>query len=178
MKKRTRILCFIPLLIFISFGIWNYFYGWTPPEFSPELFHTVSVDLLLIKHPGAYEVIHNLIIQGKIIYMNIIHSQLQLYLEGVIPLRVNCCFFPQAFQYRIGDTIYLKGFAYLYLNSNLSVNFDLSKGYFLATDGYKLTSYSLQISIGGLAIILIVLFTLFKIKPDLSFKRRGGEDPA
>lgn len=165
---------FIPLLLLISFGVWNYYNGWTPPEFSPDLFHTITPDVLIIKHPGVYEVFYNLIINGRIIYMEIIDNQLQIYLEGIIPIRVNCCYIPQVIQYKIGDTVYFKGFAYFYFNSSFSINLDITKGYFLATDGYKLVSYSLILSLGGLAIILLVLFSLFKMNRDLSFKRKEG----
>ncbi|MHA1301146.1 MAG: hypothetical protein ACTSO9_17130 [Candidatus Helarchaeota archaeon] len=178
MKKRTRILFFIPLLLFISFGVWNYYYGWRPPEFSPELFHTVSVDTITIKHPGSYEMYFNLILNGRIIFMEIVDNQLQLYLQGVIPIRINCCFIPQAYQYSIGDTVYLKGFAYFYFNTSLKPNSNFLDGYFLATEGHKHTSYSLYLSIGGLAIVLIVLFSIFKMKKDFSFIRREGDSDA
>ncbi|MFX1449696.1 MAG: hypothetical protein ACFFCM_02565 [Promethearchaeota archaeon] len=175
MKKYNRIIYFIPLILFISFGIWNYYYGWHPPEFSPDLFHTVSVDLITIKHPGAYEVFHNLIINGRIIFFEFDkNNHLQLYLQGIIPLRVNCCFFPQALEYRIGDIVYLKGWSYFYFNRSLSLNSNILNGYFLAIDGHKHISYSLLISLLGLFIVLLVLFTTFKINRDLSFERRGG----
>jgi hypothetical protein len=175
LKNRTRVLCFIPLILFMSFGVWNYYFGWRPPEFSPELFHDVSADAITIKHPGSYEVYFNLILNGRIIWMEIMNDQLQLYLQCIIPLRVNCCFTPQAFQYGLGDIVYLKGFAYFYVNQSLSLNTRITDGYFLATESHELESYSMLISFSGLGIILLVLFTLFKMRKDLSFTRRGAE---
>ena len=176
MKNRTRLIFFIPLVFFISFGVWNYYYGWNPPEFSPELFHSVNADIITVKHPGSYEIYHNLILNGRIMYMEIKDNQLQLYLEGIIPLRVNCVFTPQALQLRIGDLVYLKGFSFFYFNTNLQLNTDLLEGYFLATDVHKQESYSLYLSLFGLAIVLGVLFTLFIMKKDFSFIRRGEEN--
>ncbi|MFX0139901.1 MAG: hypothetical protein ACFFDN_40040 [Candidatus Hodarchaeota archaeon] len=174
MRNRTRVICFIPLILLISFGVWNYYYGWRPPEFSPDLFHTVGADVITIKKPGTYEIFHNLIINGKIIYMDFIDGKVQLYLQGIIPLRVNCCF-PQALEYRIGDDIYLKGWSYFYFNTSLSLNSNILDGYFLAIEGHKLISYKFPISLIGLTLVLLILFTLFKMKRDLSFLRRGGE---
>ncbi|MHA1250110.1 MAG: hypothetical protein ACTSRP_08990 [Candidatus Helarchaeota archaeon] len=145
MKKITRLALLSSIFLLFLFGYINYF-TYVPPKDINE-YHGVSVNRLL-KRPEDYESF-KIIICEKVDEINYTVKYI-LIITDIGTLTLNCSKIDIS-GLKKGSFVYFKGVSLLE-----------TKGYILVSDFHIQESYSLQLSLIGLVIVILILFFVLK----------------
>ncbi|MHA1270374.1 MAG: hypothetical protein ACTSPY_11345 [Candidatus Helarchaeota archaeon] len=161
MKTRTRILLFSSFFLMFLFGYINYLI-YLPPQ-NVNNYYSVSINNL-IKHSEDYEGF-NIIINGNINNISI-SEKTAIFHTDIGDLVFNCSNIDIS-SLSTGDFVYFKGTSFL-----------ITKGYIQVSEVRIQVSYSLELSLIGLVIALLLLFVVLKFDwKSFSFQiRKNKED--
>ncbi len=164
MRALIRVILLLSPIIIVGFAIYE-LDQWHAP-ISPNSPQYIGIDDLLA-HPDVYQAPRQIIFSGEVYNKSVAGDMILIRLGESDFFRINCTGLDIS-DVESGMTIYVRGVSYYN---------DPSKEYFLATDIEIHVSYSLELSIPGAILILIILFVGFKFQlKDFSFSRRSEEE--